>query len=340
MIDSFINKKIHAENPVKKSVVKKDSSQKKIVTNFPKDTSVKIIRDTSKPVVTDSAKSSTDSNQIVVADSLKKDSTENLIAIIPSSQIKKLSWKKDTAFTNLFKLSFANVATAPVYRINEERKVQQKDVLFYTIIGIILFLAIIKQSFPKYFQNIFRWFFQASYRQNQSHESLVYDRLASLLFNFLFIISGGLFISLLADQYKFISVSFWKIFLYSAAILAAIYLFKFLFLKFTGLIFRLNKAADSYIFIVFLVNKIAGIILIPFLFLMAFEQTETINIVITVATCLFVLLLLYRYLMMLSYVRANLKVSAFHFFIYLCVVEIIPMIIIYKVFFNKIGSYI
>ena len=58
------------------------------------------------------------------------------------------------------------------------------------------------------------------------------------------------------------------------ALLAAIYLVKFVVLKFIGWVFSISRATDIYIFIVFLVNKMLGIFLLPFLIVIIFSGQE------------------------------------------------------------------
>jgi hypothetical protein len=49
-----------------------------------------------------------------------------------------------------------------------------------------------------------------------------------------------------------------------------VYLVKYLFLLFTGWVFNSQEATGSYVFVVFLVNKVMGVLLIPFLLIFAF----------------------------------------------------------------------
>ena len=67
------------------------------------------------------------------------------------------------------------------------------------------------------------------------------------------------------------SQRFWVLYLNCMGLLAAIYLVKFLVLKFIGWVFSISRATDIYIFIVFLVNKMLGIFLLPFLIVIIFS---------------------------------------------------------------------
>ncbi len=53
----------------------------------------------------------------------------------------------------------------------------------------------------------------------------------------------------------------WLLLFYCCLILTAIYIGKFILLKMIGWMFNIRSAADTYIFIVFLVNKMMGIYL-------------------------------------------------------------------------------
>jgi hypothetical protein len=125
----------------------------------------------------------------------------------------------------------------------------------------------------------------------------------------------------------------WLLWLYTFVTLAIIYSGKYLFVSFCGWAFNVPHFAFNYNFIVFLINKVAGICLLPLLLIMAFSKGETHDIAVTIALSLVLIMLLYRYIVALSTVVKNLKISAVHFFIYLCAVEILPLLVIYKLLF-------
>lgn len=253
-----------------------------------------------------------------------------------------LGWLQDTAFANLLNLAPGSKKTISLIKDGDLHLPLQKDFLFYLLVGVILLLAIIRQLFPKYFQNLFRIFFQASFRQKQTREQLMQETLPSLMMNILFILVCGLFIALLAgnysSNYKWLHTSFWMLAMYSTTILALVYMFKYLVIRFTGWAFQVKEQASTYGFIVFLVNKVIGLAMLPLLLLLAFSSGPVQEITVTVAACLVVLLLLFRYIVSLTIIRGTVSIHPIHFFIYLCAVEIVPMLIIYKVLFNYTGK--
>ncbi len=155
--------------------------------------------------------------------------------------------------------------------------------------------------------------------------------LPSLLLNVFFIITGGLYITFLVQHFKLNPVNnFWLLFLYCCIGLSAAYFVKFIGLKVSGWLFNMGEAADSYIFIVFIVNKMIGILLLPFLVLLAFTLGDVYSVSLSLSWCLIAGLLAYRFILTYGAIRNQVKVNPFHFFLYLCAFEIAPLLLVYK----------
>ncbi len=263
----------------------------------------------------------TSKKAVVVVDSIRRP-----IIIVKKDSVAKPSLKK------------IKTVTRQPGMVGYLRNSQDSDLIFYVLIFIIFFLAMIKNSFPKYFSSIFSLSFQATFRQTQTREQMSQNFFPAFMLNVLFILSGGLFITLVAGFYKWTAIPFWQLFIYSTTVLGIIYSVKYFVILFTGWVFNASDSAAEYRFIVFLINKLIGILFIPILFIIAYSNNQTKNIVITIALCIAVLLLALRYLVSLARIRRNLNLNAFHFFIYLCAVEIMPLLVIYKLLFIKTGN--
>lgn len=155
--------------------------------------------------------------------------------------------------------------------------------------------------------------------------------LPSLLLNGFFVLSGGLYVSLLFRHFEVNPVqNFWLLFLYCCTGLSAVYFVKFIFLKIAGWLFNMKEAAYSYIFIVFVINKMIGMLLLPFIALLAFSTGNVYMAGLVISWCLIAGLILYRFILTYASVRNQVKVNPFHFFLYLCAFEIAPLLLIYK----------
>ena len=267
------------------------------------------------------------------SDSLAKDSASITNTVIDSAKNDSL---KSSAVTTQNKS--AHKKNVIQLMQGTKRNVADRDILFYILVFLVLFLGLIKASFPKYVNSIFSLSFQATFRQTQTREQMSYNVYPALMLNLLFVLCGGLFITLFAEFNNWSQFAFWQLFIYATGILLIVYVVKFAVISFTGWVFNAKEAAAEYRFVVFLINKLLGILIIPLLFLIAYSNSALQNISVTIVICLAIFSLAIRYLVSLARIRKNLSITAFHFFIYLCAVEIIPLLVIYKLLFLQAGN--
>jgi hypothetical protein len=214
---------------------------------------------------------------------------------------------------------------------SDNRQVDGKEFLFYILVFLLLVFAFLRRAFPKYFNDLFRLFFRTTLKQRQISEQLMETPLPSLLLNGFFVITGSLYIAFLLQHFNINpDDNFWLMFLYCILGLSGIYFIKFIGLKISGWLFNTTEAADSYIFIVFIINKMIGILLLPFLILLAFTHGDIYTVGLTVSWSLLAGLILYRIILTFGAVRNQVKVNPFHFFLYICAFEIAPLLLIYK----------
>ncbi len=274
---------------------------------------------------------------IASADSTTIDKTQRANDSLLIAQ-KKKSIKDTTSFKKLMTHPYLPMQTKPSFRINELRIAASFDGRFYLIIGMLFYLAFIKVTFPKYFSNVFELISQSPIRQKQTREQLQQNNLASLFSNILFILNASIFVSLVAVKNGWVDLSLYSCIAYSAVGFTALYLFKFLFLWLSGWLFSQGEAIGNYSFIVFLTNKVMGVFLIPAILLLAFSPESVQDFAYNSALIVISILFVYRYLVSFSIVRASLKVSAFHFFLYLCTCEVLPMLVLYKLTMDFISG--
>ena len=178
---------------------------------------------------------------------------------------------------------------------------------------------------------MFRVFFRTTLKQKQVRELLLQSQLPSVLLNFFFVLSAGLYVSFLLEYFQFsISDNFWLQYVYCSAALAFIYIVKFLGLKITGWLFNVSEAAESYTFIVFIICKMLSIVLLPFLILLAFTSGSLYSNSLLLSWIAIGLLMGYRFILSYSATRNEIKLNPFHFILYIIAFEIIPVLLIYK----------
>ncbi|MET0466029.1 MAG: DUF4271 domain-containing protein [Chitinophagaceae bacterium] len=233
---------------------------------------------------------------------------------------------------------FFDFKVRPVIIPSNLKVFKGKETFFYVITLLVLAFALLKLAFAKYFNDLFRVFFQTTMKQRQIREQLMQTPVASLGFNIFFLASAGLYIDFLLFHFNVRPVNnFWVLYLYCCAGLAAIYTGKFMVLKLCGWMFNVRQAADSYIFIVFIINKVIGIFLLPFLALLAFAAEPMRSIALTVSWVGIALLFLYRFILGYSAARNEVRFNLFHFLLYILAFEAAPLLLIYRLllFFFK-----
>ena len=218
-------------------------------------------------------------------------------------------------------------------------KKNESPVYFYVIAGLLLFLGIMKTLYSRYFNTLFRVFFNTSLRQNQLTDQLEQAKIPSLLFNIFFVLSAGLYLYLLVGYYGATTnrdVSPWQWCIPAAV--ACCYFVKYLTLRFTGWITNYKAEAGTYIFIVFLLNKVIGILLLPFIIILLFGSASLASYAVFISIIMLSLILLLRFFRSWSLLQNRLKVTRFHFFLYIISLEILPIALIYKAVMLFLGK--
>ena len=205
---------------------------------------------------------------------------------------------------------------------------KENDILFYVITGLFLFLGILKAAFPKYFGNMIRVFFNTSLRQMQLTDQLLQSQLASMLFNVFFVLVGGTFLYLILSRWYDPGMSSYLFLPLSVASVLTLYLTKFIVIRFTGWITGYRQDAAIYTFLVFLVNKVVALFLLPFMALIAFTKEPLQSWSVNASLIIAGLFLLIRYVRSFGLLREKHGISPFHFLVYAITVEILPILLI------------
>jgi len=225
-----------------------------------------------------------------------------------------------------------------LYKIEQKFSLPDKDIFFYAVIALIFLYSFLIQIAPQYIAKLFSQFSQSSLRMMQNREQLLQNSLASFIMNIGFVVSFSLMTTLVIFNAHLLPINFWEGFFYMCLFFLGLYIGKYICLTIAGYIFNTIELVQTYIFVVFMINKVLGILLIPFIGILAFAKPFLHPFAIWGASLLMVLLLLYRYLFSLTSVRNKLHVSSFHFFLYLCAFEVIPLLILYKLIVQYFGG--
>lgn len=202
---------------------------------------------------------------------------------------------------------------------------------FAALLIIAIFLAFLTSTYNADLQKISRAFQNSNmmtqlYRDKPSLLQMPYPLLYAL-----FVLTSGAFLYLTLDYFNQIPNDN-----RSTALLMCIgsvtgfYLFKHILLKLIGLIFPFRAEINSYHFTLGIFNQVIGLVLIPLLMLVAFAPNNIRLFAIYGALIIISIILLFRFIRTIPLTQRFMAFHKFHLIVYLCTVEIAPILIIIK----------
>ncbi len=213
---------------------------------------------------------------------------------------------------------------------------------FYLLLFLCLMLGLIRFMDTRYFYNLWRAFLNPTLSNRQLKEQLQGSGLPNLLMNIFFTFAGGSYMYYIVrfftpNRSGVIPPSLLIIMLISGT--AIIYLAKYAAVRFSGWAFRVEGITEHYLFNVFLINKVLGITLIPFIIILAFADRDWAQQVVIISFIVAGVLLLNRYIRSWQVFGSFFQYSKFHFFMYLCASELLPLAVLIKLLVKGLMFY-
>ena len=219
----------------------------------------------------------------------------------------------------------------PQALVTIDKKHETPDAFFYIIASLFLLLGLLRTIFSRYFTTMFRVFFNTSLRQNQLTDQLEQAALPSLLFNVFFMLSMGLYIYFFYEHYNPDNEkNNWAYVGLCVLAVGICYTVKYLSMLFMGWLTNHKPEAKIYIFSIFLLNKIIGLVLLPFTMLIAFSSYKIAGYASVISIFILAVLFLSRFFRSYGLLQNRLKLNGIHFFVYIISLEILPILLVYK----------
>jgi len=207
----------------------------------------------------------------------------------------------------------------------------QSSFLFVVHLIILIGLGILVSLFRNVIPHIFRSLLNSNFlklMQRTSNETMLF-RLR--VFYFFFFINGGVFLFQILQHFDEAMIdSEPKWLFYCVMAVAGFFLLKHILLSYIAYFFPPKKEAKllSFMFIVF--NSFLGLVLVPINILLAFGGTEMTGILLFIGIVLWIGIYLIKQLRAIILSTSIWVNNVFHFFLYLCAVEIAPIGILWK----------
>ena len=207
------------------------------------------------------------------------------------------------------------------------------DWLTISLVIMVVFFTWFRLLYYKIFRQLLTSYFNmTASNQIVRDESYLLQR-ASLVISIISYLLGGLFlyqISVLYDwQIYWLQKGLVRFVLFSL-IIALSYSIKMILLRVLSVVFNQEKAAGAYIFNLFLMIMMVGLVLFPTNIFLAYSFGPVKHVVVFVSTLLIGLMFLFRMTRAVRIWFSIPQFSFFYLFLYLCAFEVAPLLVVWK----------
>jgi hypothetical protein len=205
---------------------------------------------------------------------------------------------------------------------------------FFPIILIVLaILAWIRVYYNRFFMQMIQAFMNNNLANQIVRDENIFIQRASVYLSIIFNLIGALLLYLISIHYDWslggIGNGFNR-FLFFLIMVTSAYALKFLVLKTCGWLFEQEREMATYIFHIFLINNLLGIILLPFICLLAYNESISGNWLI-IPPLVFAGLAFFWRLFRGLQIGVSSSSSPLYLFLYLCTLEIAPLMVLIRI---------
>ncbi|MBP7821673.1 MAG: DUF4271 domain-containing protein [Saprospiraceae bacterium] len=201
---------------------------------------------------------------------------------------------------------------------------------FWIILACMLFLTAVATLNRGIFVNIYQAFRSDNMLRMWYRERV--GRIFDLYFSVLYLISNltiALFIFMILRFYYFKHIGI-KAYIFILVTLIALFLLKQLVLAIISAVYPVEKEISLYQFMLNIFNVALGLLLIPIVILQAFAQADIAFWASALGVAIFIIMYGYTFLRGFLIAARYLQSQILHFLLYLCTVEIVPLLVILK----------
>ncbi len=243
----------------------------------------------------------------------------------------EIHWLKDTVqYIQLYKgHELKLVHSSPQHRENIS-----PDWFFPLVLIVFGVFAWIRMAYNKYFMQMIQAFLNSNLANQIVRDENIFVQRASIYLSIVFNLILALLIYLVSIHYQWnlgdIGNGFGR-FMFFLIVVSVAYTIKFLILKICGWLFEQEREMATYIFNIFIINNILGMVLIPFVVILAYNESIAVSWVLSIPVVLIVLSFGWRLFRGVQIGLASPSFSPLYLFLYLCTLEIAPLLVLIRI---------
>lgn len=200
------------------------------------------------------------------------------------------------------------------------------------IIALLLFFAVIRVSYPNEIMVMIQGFFNNRVLTQISKEENLFNSWPFIFLYLLFGFTIGLFLYLVSTftQLGGIAEGFNLYLIFSLSILV-LFTLKIVTLRFIGFLFDVPRLVREYVSILYLSYFNTALMFLPVVVIMAFSPKNMVDSFIIFGVLILAIIFFVQFLRAGTSIFKTYSLSKFYLFLYLCTLEIGPILILVKV---------
>lgn len=205
--------------------------------------------------------------------------------------------------------------------------------IFYILLLVVVYFAFVRNVFHKSFPVIFQAYWNDRSINQFTREDNFFKSRNAVFYFVLFSMVYATMIYFMLDHFAYkMPKQGLELYYLIISVLVIFYTAKYLLMKFIGYIFSVQRLISGYLAIISVSNLVYAVIIIPFLVFFHYISYDYKTYLIAIIMIMFVFNTVYKYLRTGAFLSNNYQFPIFYLFLYLCTFEIMPLLIIYKVF--------
>lgn len=237
------------------------------------------------------------------------------------------------------------IRNADVYKIRMkpqrmliiEHEVPHREWIFYSFILLLFSTAVVNAMYPVYYSKLMKIFLNPSLVFGQSRETSMQDPFPSFFYQFLFFFSAALFMYFgFASKLKLLEIHWTRLVFGASFAFMLVYVIKQIVLMFLGWVFKQREVFENYAFLVTLINKIGGAVLLIFALLLAYATNQSIDIYFKAAIFCIAILFMLRLFRGYQIFKRQSHTGLFTFLIAFISLELLPTCVLLKMIMDQL----
>ncbi len=220
----------------------------------------------------------------------------------------------------------------PILIKTNDSKNINKDILSGLLLLAVAVTGFLRVTNYKYLRELFSaLIFNQNARKMQKTVNL-HNRTPAIILNGLFLLNTSIFLYQITNYYQIITIFNQSLFLIPLFMALIIFYgtIKVALYRFVAFVFETTTETKEYLFFNYLHNKVFAIAILPIIIVIPYIEPNVLPLLFKIGGFIFISLYFIQLFRGFTIILKNLA-SLLYLFLYLCALEILPIVIIYKI---------